>query len=170
MDAATSHLSGPACSAASPAPEEQGLQDKKKEPVGPRRTWPAKPSLYTGSLQNHREGWCWFLGVEAGTWPLILPSLRGRKGRFSPTPNPESQNPGDTFKPCRFLVPHSGKGNRKSWVKKKSAHPLQRDPPSGQCPLGCSGTLEPRRRSNGGTLVLRKAAQLGRGGSSLRPN
>lgn len=109
--------------------------------------------------------WVW----KQGPGP-ILPSLRGRKGRFSPTPNPESQNPGDTFKPCRFLVPHSGKGNRKSWVKKKSAHPLQRDPPSGQCPLGCSGTLEPGRRSNGGTLVLRKAAQLGRGGSSLRPN
>lgn len=108
--------------------------------------------------QNHRRDGAGFWGVEAGTWPLILPSLRGRKGRFSPTPNPESQNPGDTFKPCRFLVPHSGKGNRKSWVKKKSAHPPER-PTSGQS----SGLLRDtgaRRRSNGGTLVLEKGCPV----------
>ena len=69
--------------------------------------------LHAGSLQNHREGWCWFLGLEPGAWPLILPSLRGRKGRFSPTPNlPESQNSGDHLQTMQIPGPTSWQGQQ----------------------------------------------------------
>lgn len=166
VDAATSLLSAPACSAASPAPEEQGLQNKEKEePVGPRIT-SCTQEVFRTIGRDGAGFWVWNQGPGPSSCHLLE---EGRGGSPPPPTSLRVRILETTFKPCRFLVLHPGKGNRKSWVK-KSTHPLQRDPPSGQCPLGFSGTLEPGRISNAGTLVLRKAAQLGRGGSSLSPN
>lgn len=88
----------------------------------------------------------------------------GKEGKDPPTPPLRRLRILETtFKLYKFLVPHPGKGNRKSWVKKECPHPPERP----ILRVVSSGLLsvaqEPRRRANGGFCVLRRLPSLAEG-------
>ena len=121
MDAATSHLNAQACSAASPALEDQGLQDKdKKEPVGPIVPTPSRETHPQGGVlwaaQGHRsmgEDLMEELGSEKGC-------LVRQTGKFSESKLKKGCDqpleclkriPGQTFNP----VPHPARRETGLW-------------------------------------------------------